>query len=63
VPFRTVLDRVPLDGRRPLAADRASLEALFQQRRASYALAHVRIDTSRGSAETIVEHIIDALPR
>lgn len=63
VPFRTVLDRVPLDGRRPLAADRASLEALFQQRRASYALAHVRIDASRGSAETIVEHIIDALPR
>jgi shikimate kinase len=63
VPFRTVLDRVPLDGRRPLAADRATLEALFQQRRASYALAHVRIDAARGSADTIAEQILDALPR
>jgi shikimate kinase len=63
VPFRTVLDRVPHDGRRPLAADRASLEALFQQRRAAYALAHVRIDASRGSADTIVDLILDALPR
>lgn len=63
VPFRTVLDRVPLDGRRPLAADRATLEALFQQRRATYALAHVRIDASRGSADTIAEQIVDALPR
>jgi shikimate kinase len=63
VPFRTVLDRVPHDGRRPLAADRASLEALFQQRRAAYALAHVRIDASRGSADTVVDLILDALPR
>lgn len=63
VPFRTVLDRVPLDGRRPLAADRATLEALFQQRRATYTLAHVRIDASRGSADTIAEQIVDALPR
>lgn len=63
VPFRTVLDRVPHDGRRPLAADRTSLEALFQQRRAAYALAHVRIDASRGSADTIVDLILDALPR
>jgi len=54
---------VPLDGRRPLAADRATLEALFQQRRATYALAHVRIDASRGSADTIAEQIVDALPR
>lgn len=63
VPFRTILDRVPLDGRRPLAADRATLELLFQQRRASYALAHVRIDATRGSADTIAEQIRDALPR
>lgn len=63
VPFRTVLDRIPHDGRRPLAADRASLEVLFQQRRAAYALAHVRIDASRGSADTIVDLILDALPR
>jgi shikimate kinase len=63
VPFRTVLDRVPHDGRRPRAADRASLEALFQQRRAAYALAHVRIDASRGSADTVVDLILDALPR
>ena len=45
VPLAQVLKRVPTDGRRPLAADRAAMEQLFQRRQLAYAEAHVRIDS------------------
>lgn len=61
VPFSTVLDRVPLDGRRPLAADRGALEALYNQRHAAYQLAPVRVDASRGPVDLLVEQIVDGL--
>ncbi|MGE0462934.1 MAG: shikimate kinase [Vicinamibacterales bacterium] len=61
VPFSTILDRVPLDGRRPLAADRAALEALYNQRLAAYRLAHVRVDASRGPVDLLVDQIVDGL--
>jgi hypothetical protein len=44
VPLSRVLERVPADGRRPLAADRAQMELLYARRRLAYAEAHVRID-------------------
>ena len=61
VPFATILDRVPLDGRRPLAADRGTLEALYNQRLAAYRLAHVRVDASRGPVDLLVDQIVDGL--
>ena len=37
VPFEELLARIPADGRRPLAADRAQLERLYAVRQAAYA--------------------------
>jgi shikimate kinase len=60
-PFETVLTRVPLDGRRPLAADRVGMEQLYNQRLAAYRLAHLRVDAGRGSVEELVDHIVEWL--
>lgn len=61
VPLEVVLSRLPADGRRPLASDRAQMERLFAIRQASYAQAHLRIDAQRASAGEIVDRIIDTL--
>jgi shikimate kinase len=61
VPIDVVLARIPADGRRPLAADRAQMERLFASRRAAYGLAHVRIDVGAASADEIAERIMDRL--
>ncbi len=61
VPFATLLDRVPLDGRRPLAADRRALEQLYHQRLAAYRTAHVRVDAGRGPVDLLVDRIVDGL--
>jgi shikimate kinase len=53
VPLGQVLKRVPSDGRRPLAADRAAMEQLYQRRQLAYAEAHVRIDSSRPVPEVV----------
>jgi shikimate kinase len=58
VPLEKVIERVPADGRRPLAADRVQMEQLYTRRRASYSQAHVRIDASRPVPE-IVERILE----
>ena len=61
VPIEVVLSRLPADGRRPLAADRAQMERLFAGRRTAYAQAHLRIDVGNASADEIAEQIIDHL--
>lgn len=61
VPFETVLNRVPRDGRRPLAADRLGMEQLYNQRLAAYRQAHLKVDAGRGSVEELVEHIVEWL--
>jgi len=58
VPLTAVLDRIPVDGRRPLAADRVQMEELYHRRRAGYAAAHVRIDASR-PLDDVVERLLD----
>lgn len=58
VPFDRVIQRVPADGRRPLASDRAQMEQLYARRGAAYSQAHVRIDASRPVPE-IVERILE----
>ena len=61
VPFDVVLSRLPADGRRPLAADRAQMERLFALRQAAYAQAHLRIDAQQAAAEEIADRIMDSL--
>ena len=58
VPLRELLDRVPADGRRPLAADRAQMEQLFFRRQMAYAQAHVRIDASQ-PVPAVVERLLE----
>lgn len=61
VPFEEVVARLPADGRRPLAADRAQLERLFAVRQAAYANAHLRIDARAAHPEELAERIVDKL--
>jgi shikimate kinase len=61
VPFEIIVQRVPRDGRRPLAADRPGMEQLYNQRLAAYRQAHLRVDAGRGSVEELVEHIVEWL--
>ena len=61
VPFATVLDRLPVDGRRPLAADRLEMEQLYNQRLMAYRQAHLRVDAGRGSVEALVDQIVEWL--
>jgi shikimate kinase len=58
--FQHVVERVPSDGRRPLAADREAFAALFEQRRAVYRLAHLRLD-AHGRVEGLVERLLHKL--
>lgn len=57
VPLTRLIARVPNDGRRPLAADRAEFERLFFVRQAAYQDARIRIDADRRGIEAIAEEI------
>ena len=61
VPFDELLARIPADGRRPLAADRAQLERLYTVRQAAYANARLRIDARGVRPDEVAERIIEAL--
>jgi shikimate kinase len=61
VPFDRVASRVPMDGRRPLAADRAEFERLYLTRRAAYQQAHLRVDAGRCGVEEIVDQLVEWL--
>jgi shikimate kinase len=61
VPLEDLIARLPADGRRPLAADRAQMERLFAVRQIAYASAQFRIDARGARPETVAEHIIDAI--
>lgn len=58
VPMHRIIQRVPADGRRPLAADRTEFERLFLLRRAAYQDAHYHVDADRASIPAIVEEIV-----
>jgi shikimate kinase len=60
-PLDRVIARIPVDGRRPLAADRTELERLYQGRRTAYEHAHVRLDAGRASVDALVEQLLDWL--
>jgi shikimate kinase len=61
VPLDRLVDRVPADGRRPLAADRTTFERLYHVRRAAYEQAHLRLDASRVGVDALVEQLVDWL--
>jgi shikimate kinase len=61
VPLERLIARVPADGRRPLASDRAEFERLYGVRRAAYADAHHRIVAGRAGVSAIAEEIADWL--
>ena len=61
VPLERLLARLPADGRRPLAADRAQLERLFALRQVAYAQAHIRVEAGAAPAEEIAEQIVDRI--
>jgi len=61
VPLERLIDRVPADGRRPLAADRDELERLFAVRRAAYGLAHYPREPGRAGVQAIVDQLVDWL--
>jgi shikimate kinase len=61
VSFNEIVSRLPSDGRRPLAANRTQLEALFLARREAYQHAHVRIDATGQPVEAVVEALLDRL--
>ena len=58
VPLSRVIERIPPDGRRPLAADLVRMEELYLRRRLAYAEAHVRIDASK-PVDEIVERLLE----
>ncbi len=61
VPLERLVDRVPVDGRRPLAADRSGFERLYHQRRTAYEQAHLRLDAGRAGVDALVEQLVDWL--
>ena len=61
LPLNDLLHRIPLDGRRPLAASRADLERLYALRADTYRLAHLRVNAARSPVAAIVDRILDAL--
>lgn len=63
VPLADLIPRLPLDGRRPLAADRADLERLFAARLESYRLAEVHLAAGSAPVEAVVDMVLDGLQR
>jgi len=61
LPLADLIPRIPLDGRRPLAASRAQLEQLYQARVDTYRLAHVRVCAARVPVSAVVDRILEAI--
>ena len=61
LPLADLIPRIPLDGRRPLASDRAQLERLYAARVDAYRMAHARVNASRVPTQVVVDRILEAL--
>jgi shikimate kinase len=60
VAFEDLIARMPQDGRRPLAADRAAMERLFAMRVAGYSAARLRVDAA-ARPEEVAEQILECV--
>jgi shikimate kinase len=61
VPLDELVARLPSDGRRPLAADRAQMERLYGARQLAYAHAHLRIDGRGLTSGEVADRILDGV--
>jgi shikimate kinase len=60
-PLGQIIERLPRDGSRPLAANRPQLEGLYDARRFAYAQAHVRLDAARASVGDLADQVVEWL--
>lgn len=58
LPLSRVIERIPPDGRRPLASDPLQMEELYVRRQTAYRNAHVRVDAAAPVGE-IVERLLE----
>ena len=61
VSLERIIERLPMDGRRPLASDRSNLKRLFHSRRSAYGRASMRLDAGRTSTSALVEQVVSWL--
>ena len=61
VSFETVVERLPSDGTRPLASDRATMQALWNARRPAYSLAQLQLSVDRSAVDDLVADIVSWL--
>jgi shikimate kinase len=61
VPFDVLLNRLPADGRRPLATDRVQMAMLYESRRLAYQQAQMHVDASLTRPEELAERLIEQL--
>jgi len=59
VPLPDLVPRIPLDGRRPLAATREQLEQLYAARLEGYRQAHVRLAAGRRSVDELADQVLE----
>jgi shikimate kinase len=59
--LETILRRVPLDGRRPLAGNREIMRIRLAEREAAYREADVTVDASADGPEAVAERVVSAL--
>jgi shikimate kinase len=58
LPLSRVIERIPPNGRRPLAADPLQMEQLYLRRQAAYQDAHVRVDAT-APVDEVVERLLE----
>jgi shikimate kinase len=61
VPLADLISRIPLDGRRPLAADRVQLERLYASRVEGYRAALLRVGAAHLPTSKVVDRILEAI--
>ena len=61
VSLERIIERLPMDGRRPLASDRSNLKRLFHSRRSAYGRASMRLDAGHTSTSALVEQVVSWL--
>jgi shikimate kinase len=59
--LETLLERIPDDGVRPLARNRAIMRALLAEREPSYRQADLAVDASRATPQEVADRIVDLL--
>ena len=57
----TLLARIPDDGSRPMAANRAIIPALLAEREKAYRLADVAVEASEGTPEEVARRVEEAI--